>query len=351
MLRIYHWKIGVVLLLFALPSGRAAAQDIYVGENIVFGPQEVTVEQCQQGPVLLPLSLAKPAGSYLLQIKADPSRKDIMAKVALNDRYAQKYVPTYIEHLDGTAFRVVSLQAENALSVLVKGDPGASIAIALFEHGRILSPYHREDGLAFEIFPDIEAGITQEIKFGTRTALDNTSYHITSVHIEEVDAAGNLITSLGELLDDGNGIFGAKKTITAGNDTMIRYFAFLVNRGDATEIRRIVPVSVFKSLTPAEREAETAAGKRAVEEFLRLEESVGQEEAIRQVIPRIADEPRVIAVGHEPGSQTVWIEYASGKLGGFRFGRPGIRSGRNVRGGLRQTNQNDSSLFPESATP
>jgi len=340
--------LGFFVLFVLCCGGFAAAKDIYLGKNIVFGPQEVTVEQCQQGPIMLDLPKLEPSEDYMLQIKGDPRRTDVIAKVTVNDCLITKYVPTYIDHQGGTASLLVSAQEDNRISVLVAGDPSTSVSLTLFDHGRKLSNIHREDGLWVDIRPDIlMVGETQEIEFSISVTPDNTAFHITTVDLEEVDSDGKQIEPVGELHDRGGGVFLLKKTIAAGNKPVIRYFAFILNRGEATEYTRIVSFDIHQPRSQADDEAEKDIQQRAAQEYRRLKEMVSQKDALAQVMRMIADDPHIISVGYNVSG--LWGEFSSHVLWGLPISERGVRGGK-ARGGLRQTNPDDSSLFPESTT-
>jgi len=158
---------------------------------------------------------------------------------------------------------------------------------------------------------------------------------IPNVSLERVDLNGNFLNSEGLLLDNGNltngddiqgdGVFSGRRVFVSGAVGPI-YLRVRVQSGNTT-VTPIFSLQVFNHLTTQEFTGLQTVLNLAYQNFLQLSSTAGRQQATLQVIQQLQQDPDVSQAGLSGSSDSIWVVFKNGILGGIYLVVPGSRGG------------------------
>jgi hypothetical protein len=319
--------LTLTLILLSFPATLQAQVS-----TAAFGPETFARETTRPQTIVKTFPLQNLTGPFTISVQNGEGKRGRVSSATISLNGVLVVGPNEFNKQIDRIEKEINLAQQNTLAVQVRSEPGSSIIVTVNGFGPPpISPIQN-----VTINPDaIFVGEPGYVTIRARVPYDpSTSTPV--VALQRIDIAGNVVSSEGNLTDDGNlsngdeilgdGIFSIRRLFFSQTEQRIR-LRINFQQESATVNSDVFFLDVFTHLTNDQLDTILNIQKVALQNYNSLVGSLGPQGALAAVLSQLQQNPNVLQAGTSQGGTGLWMLYSSGILGSLSLNPAGTRGG------------------------
>ncbi|MCB1872846.1 MAG: hypothetical protein KDI49_12735 [Gammaproteobacteria bacterium] len=316
--------VMLAILMFAFSSAHA--------ETPVFGPEEYVRETGKPQQVSNTFSVQDPSADYSIVVQNGEGKRGRVSSAIIYLNGERIIEPDEFNKQVDVITKPVSLDEQNELAVQVRSEPGSSLIVTVL--GPDAPPPSPISGLT--VSPDgFPINVPTQVTFTAKLPYDPAG-PVPTLELQLISQSGDVLGMEGHMVDsgdlslgdeiEGDGVFAFRKTYEMQMPGKI-HLRIKVDVDGEILYSEAFQLITFTPISDDEAAAINVGQTDAEQLYRQLVPSIGEQEAMAQVVAYLKELPQVEDAGISDGGASIWVEYTNGMEGVILTNPPGTRGG------------------------